>query len=289
MKRIVSIVLILLGSASAAMPQTVSLGDLARQERERRKGVEASRDREQLVKEVLLYSSGATILDQLTKTFSDSSDNLFAQFPPEARESLKKSTVDSLSSSRLFPVFEKTFAMEMDGETLGEVSRWYKTPIGSRIFQAESHQAVPGPDFLTRPVPASRARLIEELDHQTQSSERTVASILVMSKAMVAGILAISGEPQSKKDALLREFEQGFAATATAPLTEAIRNGILFTYRDLSDSDLEEYLRFLTTPGGQKLAHATGKALQASLQQGGTDAGAAFGQVMRQITKTRLN
>jgi hypothetical protein len=284
MKRIVSIIVILLGCASPAMPQAVSLGDLARQERERRKELEVSR--EQLAKEALRFSNGAGILDQLTRTLSESSDNLFAQFPAEARERLKKSTLQSVSSSRLVPTFEKTFVMEMDGETLVEVWRWYKTPIGSRIFQVESNPTVPNPDFLGIPVPPRRARLIEELDHQTKSSERTVASILVMSKAMLTGMLAMSNEPQAKRDVFLREFERGFAATATSPLTAAVRNGILFTYRDVSDSDLEEYLRFLTTPGGQKFAHATWKALQASLQQGGAEAGAAFGQVMRQMTKT---
>jgi hypothetical protein len=285
MKRIVSIIVVVLGCASAAMPQAVSLGDLARQERERRKELENSR--EQLVKEALLYSGGARILGQLTRTFSESSDNLFAQFPEEARERLKKSTLESVSGSRLVPTFERTFAMEMDGETLIQVWRWYKTPIGSRIFQVESNQTVPDPDFLKRPVPASRARLIEELDRQSKSSERTVASILVMSKAMLTGMLTISNEPQTKRDVFLRDFERGFTASATAPLTAAIRNGILFTFRDVSDSDLEEYLRFLSTPGGQRFAQATWKALQASLQQGGAEAGAAFGQVMRQMTRSK--
>jgi hypothetical protein len=285
MKRIVSIIVVLLGCASAAMPQAVSLGDLARQERERRKEMDASRD--QLVKEALRYSSGARIIEQLTRTFSESSDNLFGQFPEEARERLKKLTLESVSSSRLVPTFEKTFAMEMDGQTLVEVWKWYKTPIGSSIFQVESHQTVPDPDFLKLPVPASRARLIEEVDHQTQTSERTVASILIMSKAMLTGMLAISNQPQAKRDVFLRDFERGFTSSATAPLTAAIRNGILFTYRDVSDNDLEEYLRFLTTPGGQKFTHATWKALQSSLQQGGVEAGAAYGQVMKQMTRSK--
>src|SRR4029077_1857186 len=101
MKRIVSIIVLLLGCASTAMPQAVSLGDLARQERERRKELEGSR--EQLVTEALPYSSGTTILEQLTKTFSESSDNLVARLPEEARDRLKKSTLESVSSARLFP------------------------------------------------------------------------------------------------------------------------------------------------------------------------------------------
>jgi hypothetical protein len=285
MKRIISIIVILLGSASTATPQGTSLADFARRERERRKEMEAAR--EQLVKEVLQYSSGDMILDQLAKTFSESSEKLFAQVPEDARERLKKSTLESISSSRLFPTFEKTFSKEMDVATLGEVSKWYKTPMGSRIFQVESHPAVRNPEFLKRPVPPGRARLIEELDRQAQSSERTLASIVLMSKAMLTGILSLSGEPPASREAFLKDFERGFRASATAPITAAIRNGILFTYRDLPDSDLEEYIRFLSTPAGQKFANATWKALQASLQQGGADAGAAFGKAVRQMTSVK--
>ena len=281
LKRTILLIVVLLGCATAAMPQAVSVADAARRERKRQKELEDSRG--QLVKEVLEYSSGAVMLDQLAKTFSGSSDSFFEQLPEDARERLNRATLECVSSSRLYPVFEKAFAMEMDGDTLGEVSKWYKTPIGSRIFQVESHQTVPDPDFLKRPVPAERARLIEELDRQTQGSEYSVTSILIASKAMLRGMLAISREPQGKKDAFLRDFERGFRASATAPLTAAIRNGILFTYRDVTDSDLEEYLRFLTTPAGQKFARGTWKALQASLQQGGVDAGAAFGQVVKQM------
>ena len=284
-KRIVSIIVLVLGCASIAMPQRVSLADEARQERERRKEIEVAR--EQLVKEVLQYSGGIVILDQLSRTFADSSDRFFVQVPEEARERLKESTLESVSSSRLRPTFKKTFAMEMDGVTLVEVSRWFKTPAGSRIFQAESHQTVPDPDFLKRPVPPDRARLVEEIDRQMQSSERTVASIAIMSKAMLSEMLEVSGESQAKKAAFLRDFERGFFASAKAPITAAIRNGILFTYRDVSDTDLEEYVHFLRTPAGQTFSHATWKALQASLAQGGADAGMAFGQVLKEMARSK--
>jgi hypothetical protein len=286
MKRAICILIVFLGCVATATPQAVSVAEAARRERDRRRDIEASG--QELVQQVMQYSGGAAILNQLSKSFRESSDKMFERIPAEAREPFRKSAIESLSSARLLPIFEKTFATSMDPVAIGQVARWYKTPAGVRIFQVESHgTGRPDEDFLKRPVPSGRVELIEELDHATRSTERTVAAIAAMTKAMLAGMFKISTDSQADKDAFLLGFEKGFSASAAAPISASIRQAALFSYRDVSDDDLREYLGFLTTPAGRNFVSATWTALTAAMQQGGADAGAAFAQIFKQYNSSK--
>ena len=112
MKKVIWVVFALLLHSAVAGAQGLSLADEARRERERREGMET--DRQRLLKEVLKHTSAAEALGQLSKGFSDSADKMFGQFPPEARDPLKKATLETLSSSRLLPVYERSFSTGID-------------------------------------------------------------------------------------------------------------------------------------------------------------------------------
>ncbi len=65
-----------------------------------------------------------------------------------------------------------------------KVSRWYETPTGAKILQAETRESGKAAASLPRAdVPDARARLIEQFDTQTQGTERMVASLAAMTKA----------------------------------------------------------------------------------------------------------
>jgi len=281
MKKVVWIFFALVLHSTLAEAQGVSLADAARLERDRRQDMEAERQR--LLKEVLKYSNGDQALAQLSKGFSDSADKLFGQFPPESRDQLKKSVLEALSVSRLLPVYERSFSTGMDIMSLTAVSDWYKTPLGAKILHLETvENGPPDENFLKSPVSPGRSTLIDELDRQTQNTERAVAAITSLSHALIVGMLHNSWVPQQTGDAFLSGYEQAFASAATPRIAASIRTSSLFVYRNLSDGELDEYIAFLSTPAGRKFSRVTWEAMQAAMKKGGTDAGSAFGQILKQ-------
>jgi hypothetical protein len=268
--------------SAVAEAQSISLADAARCERDRRQDMEA--DRQRLLKEVLKYTNAGEGLGQLSQGFSDSADKLFGQFPPESREGLKKAAVEALSASRLVPVYERSFSMGMDIQTLTAVSDWYKTPLGAKILRVETAEnGRPDENFLKRPVPASRAGLIDELDRQTQNTERAVEAITLLNHALLAGMLDSSWVPRQTKDAFLSGFEQSYVAAIRPRIAALVRTSNLFNYRNLSDDELDEYIQFLATPAGRKFSRVTWEATEAAMKKGGADVGTAFGQILKQM------
>src|SRR5689334_9666486 len=195
MKHLIWVFFALLLHSAVAEAQGISLADAARHERDRRQDMEA--DRQRLLKEVLKYTNAGEGLGQLSRGFSESADKLFAQFPQDSRDGLRNAALEALSASRLLPVYERSFSMGMGIMTLTAVSDWYKTPLGAKILHIETAEnEAPDENFLKRPVPPSRASLIDELDRQTKNTERAVAAITSMNHALLAGMLESSWIPQ---------------------------------------------------------------------------------------------
>jgi hypothetical protein len=282
MKQLIWVFFALVLHSTVAGAQGFSLADAARRERDRRQDMEA--DRQRLLKEVLKYTNAGEGLGQLSKGFSDSADKLFGQFPQESRDGLKKAALEALSASRLLPVYERSFSNGIDIMTLTAVSDWYKTPIGAKILHIENvENGPPDENFLKRPVPPGRSSLIDELDRQTQNTERAVAAITSLNHALLAGMLESSWVPQQTKDAFLSGYEQSFVAAVTPRIAALVRTSNLFVYRNLSDDELDEYIRFLATPSGRKFSRVTWEATQAAMKKGGADVGTAFGQILKEI------
>jgi hypothetical protein len=289
MKQLVWAFFALVLHSAVAQAQGISLADAARRERDRRQDMEAERQR--LLKEVLKYTNAGEGLGQLSKGFSESADQLFAQFPQQSRDGLrnglKKAALETLSASRLLPVYERSLSMGMDITTLTAVSDWYKTPLGAKIFHIETAQnGPPDENFLKRPVPPGRASLIDELDRQTKNTERAVAAIKSLNHALLAGILESSWVPQQTRDAFLSGYEQSFVAAITPRIADLVRTSNLFDYRTLSDDELDEYIHFLATPAGRKFSRVTWEATEAAMRKGGADLGTEFGRILKEMAST---
>ena len=125
--------------------------------------------------------------------------------------------------------------------------------------------------------------MIEDLELQTQSVDRTVSSLGAMTKAMLTSMLAISPGAQRVKDAFIMGFEDGFVQNAAPQLRPSIMSSHVYTYRLLSDDELQEYISFLKSPAGRRFVRATWNALQKSMVQGGSDIGTGVAQVLKDM------
>ena len=103
MKRIVIASFVLVVLAPFGMAQRISLADAARLERDRRK--EIGIEKAELVQEILRYSGAKDLIEQLSRSFDSSTEKLFAKFPEDRREQLKKVATESFTPSKLLPVF----------------------------------------------------------------------------------------------------------------------------------------------------------------------------------------
>jgi hypothetical protein len=98
--------------------------------------------------------------------------------------------------------------------------------------------------LLLLPPPQSRTQLVQQLEAQTQSSDKTVQMLLSVMLSIFKGIMA-AGVPIPPPPS---DFEDTFRAEVGEPMRQAMIISFLFTYDSLTDVDLAGYLNFLKTP-----------------------------------------
>lgn len=280
---------ILISQASNVFSQGNSLADFARSERVRRSDMEKTHS--VLVKEVLEQSGVRQLLEQVGTGFTSSSEEQLKQLPPEIRQQLKQAVSGSFDASKLMPIFEHAFALEMDIVSLEEVSRWYETPVGQRVISAEKtadSRKLSGDSRLPGAAPG-RAQLIQQLEVTTRGTERTVAVLAAMTKSMLTRILDSAPEAAQIKGDFIRGFEAGFTATAVPGMRGPILASYASAYSPLSDDELQDYISFLASRAGRRFMNATWNGLQKAMAEGGTEIGARFSEILRQKSATAVS
>jgi len=229
------LILFVLTNVSTGFSQT--LADVARAERARRqvltKNVIAAHtpvkaiDREPLLKEALDASGARRQVEQVLKTSLASATT--GQRPDGiSAQDYQQITSDVFEVGHLMQVMQKSISGKIDDRTLGEIVRWYRSPLGKKIAAAEVN--ADGPDAPTR-----LQRYAATLQSKAPSANR---------RQLIDGISAAGlGVPGSPAD-----FEKTSAADATNSISDGTTVCFLFAYNSISETELSEYLIFLKSP-----------------------------------------
>lgn len=245
------LILVVLAGAPTASSQ--SIADAARTERARRQAsAQLPAGREALMDEALRVSGAKRQLEQVLES---SLQSLAGNTPPKgiSPQEYQETIREALNPERLMPLFETSIAGEVTEKTLADIVRWYRSPLGIEVAAAEikangaaaSTQMQRYASTLAANPPArTRIQLLQQLEGQTQATEKTVVMLmsLVMSiyKGMTAAGLEIAPPPP--------DFERTFRAQVTEPMRQGIMLWFLFAYNSLSEPDLAGYIAFLKSP-----------------------------------------
>jgi hypothetical protein len=169
-------------------------------------------------------------------------------------------TIDRIVSQRfsagaLYARMRLEFEKNLESARLAKALEWYDSPLGKRITGLELASLIPDggrtPDFEDdRPSPR-RLDLLRRLDVGGGASDTTVD--VTMS---IVGSLTRAFQPVLPAVARLSRGQLEHELTQVRNLTlERIRRACLLSmlsaYRDLTDDELEQYVRFVESEGGQ--------------------------------------
>lgn len=168
---------------------------------------------------------------------------------------------DTFSADGLRSVMHHTLARSLEAERARALLAWLRTPLSQRIVSFESAWPTPERqieltsfvnDLTATPPSPARLALVHRLE---RAKEVGHGSALVLAAAGTA---------------LERSLTSGQTSPpVVATMDESTRfrtmTSLLFTYRELSDTELARYVTFLETPTGRWFTRVTRAALLASL------------------------
>jgi hypothetical protein len=205
-----------------------SLGDFARAERARRKGVVGNgiaadiaakpSSREALIKEAVRVSGAKRQLEQALETFRPS---LAEKKRPDGISAHEYQEIINgvFQLDRMTRVMERSVAEAVNDNTLIEIVRWYGSPLGRKLASAE--------------INANGSNVGARLQHYAFIMQEKPIS--ANRQGLIEGIISAAGSgfPRPPLD-----FDESFSAQGTALWPQ-------FVYDSLSDGELSEYVTFL--------------------------------------------
>lgn len=210
-----------------------------------------SATQEALVDEILELAGLTQAVDavpaQIEQAISDPEGD-YSKLPEQQRERLRGIMAEAFDPQRLLADIKKTMHERFAKKRYEAVRALLKSADGRRLTALEAQLAVPevqenlrqfAADLQASPPPASRQKLIVQLDRASLTSE----TMLDISLASFGAVVLASGEigqqdSKALKKALaaMRERLRPVVADQTALL-------LLYIYRDVAEAELKNFIR----------------------------------------------
>jgi len=172
------------------------------------------------------------------------------------------------SHKKFYRTLRHPFIEDYQSQYAISAAQWYRSSLGKKILQLGSEANNPdsqpamelfATNLLNSPPSEERISLVEKVEHFAGITEASKALYLGYVKLMYPFNKKIQEKRPGKVLRALRE-------SITEPMREIILRGLLFSYKDLKDEELEKYVEFLSSKAGLWFNQKTLKGLEKGIK-----------------------
>ena len=164
-------------------------------------------------------------------------------------------------------------SVSMSDQQLRTVRGWYQTPLAEKIVEAEIEASGPetwqkiengAANFRARFKGSERAVLFSRYDRAALATESAVNTTVAVQLGLASAISALQGSGASGSEKLKQTIESQREQTHQV-VSRQVYDMYLYTYRDLSADELEDYIGFLETDAGATFTRVVTASIQNSI------------------------
>lgn len=167
------------------------------------------------------------------------------------------------NADRINEYIKENLVSNLTAPELEQVLKWYQTPLGKKISEVEYNSFAEKKDHvnmlriafrLTRYQSAGRANLFARLDEATSSTElmTELQTNLIVQNQILDLILSDSKDlNQASIDEIINTYKDEIDPYLDIFSSQYVFAGFAYTYRGLSETELEKYIAFSETPAGR--------------------------------------
>lgn len=192
----------------------------------------------------------------------------------------------AFSADRMRRIVAREIERGLSAEDETQMLKFFSTDLGMRTTQAEEEVSDPAATVRMRremddmfvKMPGARVAKLARLARAFKAGESAASMMIDMAAAVAYGAAVASpnGDERVARD-LRRKFEER-RGELTDTMNQQLTKVFGYTYRSLSDEDLDRYLEFAQTPAAQHFTDVTIKAFDIAFQEGGLELGRYIGR-----------
>ncbi|NMT64497.1 DUF2059 domain-containing protein [Marinobacter orientalis] len=218
-------------------------------------------------------------------------DAIVAQYPAMmsqgVREGLMQSgRVEPFVANAISSIVSSSFsvaeirAQVVDGldqglsdQQLDSVLAWYETPLARKITQEEIAASRPATwekveaaaaDLQDKYAGSERAKLFDRFDRAARATESAVDTTVAVQLGLASAMAAFNGSKGPSFEQLQQKIESQ-RGMLRGMVSQQVYGGYLYTYQDLSTSELKDYIEFLESDAGSAFTRVVTNSIQRSI------------------------
>ncbi len=218
-------------------------------------------------------------------------DDRISGLPRQTKSAISGSVQEAFSPKRIKNTIIKEMKAAMTVKDLDKVIHWLDSPLGKKCTRLEEAASTPETlsnvkKFAARlkqaPPAANRLAILRRLDAAVKATETNVE--IAMNTQLAVAFAVVKSLPREQQGSLKDIAAQ---MEKNRPQIEAVMKSqtllfALYAYQDLTNAELERYLRFATSPAGMKYHGSTISGFKKALLDGSLTWGNSIADILNQ-------
>jgi hypothetical protein len=243
-----------------------------------------------LIRDLLKTSGFERQINQIQKEALTAFDKEAKRLATAKYQALRTLLKDAFNPSAITRQVFKRLQSELDPLITKESSDWLRTDLGKKILKLADSVASPGglkdlPAFTSQlkenPAPSERLSLAREVDFATHSTEAHLDIVEATAFSVAAVVDATLPQDQRQGEDRLRLLIDRQRPKLRDDYQDLMLTNLLYTYRTLTDEELERYVEFLEGENGQEVYLLASQALKDALYAAVEQVSRALSDVQR--------
>lgn len=245
---------------------------------------------DKLISEVIAVSGLRKSIDQIPeKVVQGARQSSNKSSDPAVVAEIEKIMTDVFKAERFHTRVQEAMKKDFDRKRMESLLKTLSAPLMKKMADLEGQDVKPealaayAKGLAANPLSKERVQLLQDYDTATKTTDFAVELVIVTTRAMVTGVL---GGDAVKMKAFEKDFDK-----QKSKLTEVMHNAMMITlayvYKDVSDADFREYVKFSTTDEGKWFSETAMNAMLDEFRVGAGQAGerlAEWAQTRKQAT-----
>jgi len=180
----------------------------------------------------------------------------------------------------------------MSGKDITAALGWLESPLGRKITALEESASTPeayaemhsmGPKLIKDYEGTSRLGKISRFDQATLATDRAVNLAADVQLALLTALSASMTEGIRPSYADLQEAVRKMKAELRKPMAELTALQFMYTYRTLTESEIDQYIAFADSDAGKRYHRVTYAAVHDAVTRSARKFGARLGVKMEKV------
>ena len=207
---------------------------------------------------------------------------------------IRNSINTSFSSELVKTDILESFKTRLSEKEIKSILKWLDSPTGKKCTELEEDGSTQDNlekrmefenNFNKNPISETRGELIRKLNQATNGTEAAVSIAEGMQIALLTAVNLSMPEEKRMPYPMMKQEIDAQKPKIRAILEPQVITGFIYTYRTLTDSELEEYIKFLSSGVGRKYSASSVEGLKKALEDGSMKWGRSIAEILSNAEK----